>query len=103
MRRRSQLSCESEFLIRCYVFVRCLTRPPDNLGMPLTFTSQSRNHFAPESGSEERRQNSADSLKIKIVQLDKPMPMRSNTRKISEGFPPASTFRNARVTTLIDT
>ena len=47
MRRRRQLSRECEFLIRSYVFVRCLTRPPDNLGMPLTLTPQSRIRFAP--------------------------------------------------------
>lgn len=47
MRRRRQLSRECEFLIRSYVFARCLTRPPDNLGMPLTLTPQSRNRFAP--------------------------------------------------------
>ena len=28
-------------------FARCLTRPPDNLGMPLAPTSQSRIRFAP--------------------------------------------------------
>ena len=47
MRRRGQLSRECEFLVRSYVFVRCLTRPPDNLGMPLTLTPQSRIRFAP--------------------------------------------------------
>ena len=47
MRRRSQLSCESEFFVRCYVFVRFLTRPPDNLGMPLAPSPQSRIRFAP--------------------------------------------------------
>ena len=45
--RRSQLSCESEFFVRCYVFVRCLTRPPNHLGMPLASTPQSRIRFAP--------------------------------------------------------
>lgn len=48
--RRGQLSRESELFVRCYVFVRCLTRPPNHLGMPLTPTSQSRNHFAPRIG-----------------------------------------------------
>src|SRR6266404_6780879 len=47
--RRRQLSRECEFVIRSYVFVRCLTRPPDNLGMPLTLTPQSRDRFAPMS------------------------------------------------------
>lgn len=42
-----QLSRESELFVRCYVFVRCLTRPPDNLGMPLTPTPPSRIRFAP--------------------------------------------------------
>jgi len=47
--RRGQLSRECEFLIRSYVFARFLTRPPDNLGMPLTLTPQSRDRFAPMS------------------------------------------------------
>src|SRR5437867_13409365 len=45
--RRGQLTRESELFVRCYVFVRRLTRPPNHLGMPLTPTPPSRNHFAP--------------------------------------------------------
>jgi hypothetical protein len=47
VRRHGQLSRECEFLVRSYVFVRCFTRPPDNLGMPFTPTPQSRIRFAP--------------------------------------------------------
>lgn len=49
--RRGQLSRECEFVIRSYVFARFLTRPPDNLGMPLTLTPQSRDRFAPMNGA----------------------------------------------------
>lgn len=56
--RRGQLSRESELFVRCYVFVRCLTRPPNHLGMPLTFTSQSRIRFAPMKASCEQKKYS---------------------------------------------
>jgi len=65
VRRRSQLSCESEFFVRCYVFARCLTRPPDNLGMPFTLTPQSRIRFAPQGKRSLHHQYSRAHLKSK--------------------------------------